>query len=108
VQDHEGPVGGIESCQGALHEVPIGQVTRGVAYPRLDDGIEGDLAETTPAPTCLVEAAVHEEAVQPGVEPVRVTKPGQVPPGTHQGVLDRVAREVRVPKDETRGRVQTG
>ena len=44
--------------------------------------------------------------MEPGVEPVRVTKPGQVPPGAHQGVLDRVARELAVPEDEARGRVQ--
>ena len=44
--------------------------------------------------------------MEPGIEPVRITKPGQVPPGSHQRVLDRVARELRVPKDEARGRVQ--
>ena len=49
---------------------------------------------------------MHEESVEPGVEPVRVTKPGQVPPGSKKGVLDRVARELRVPEDEARGRVQ--
>ena len=46
--------------------------------------------------------------MQPGVEPVRITKSGQIPPGAYQGVLDRVARELRVPKDEARGRVQPG
>jgi hypothetical protein len=46
--------------------------------------------------------------VEPGIEPVRITKSGQVPPGSHQGVLDRVARELRVPEDEARGRVQAG
>ena len=61
-----------------------------------------------PAPAGLVEAGVHEEAVEPGVEPVRVTKPGQVTPGSHQGVLDRIARELAVPQDEARGRVEPG
>ena len=50
--------------------------------------------------------AVDEQSVEPGVEPVRVTKPGQVTPGANEGVLDRVARELRVPEDEARGRVQ--
>ena len=35
-------------------------------------------------------------------------KPGEVLPGAHQGVLDRVARELAVPEDEARGRVQPG
>ena len=46
--------------------------------------------------------------MEPGIEPVRITKSGQVPPGSHEGVLDRVARELRVPQDEARGRVQPG
>ena len=37
-----------------------------------------------------------------------ITKPGQVTPGSHQGVLDRVARELAVPEDEARGRVEPG
>ena len=39
-------------------------------------------AASTASTVGLVEAAVDEEPVQPGVEPVRVTKPGQVPPGS--------------------------
>ena len=31
-----------------------------------------------------VEAGVHGESVEPGIEPVRIAKPGQVPPGSHQ------------------------
>src|SRR5690349_19208652 len=46
--------------------------------------------------------------MEPGVEPVRITKTGQVAPGANERVLDRVARELRVPEDEARGRVQPG
>ena len=44
--------------------------------------------------------------MQPGVEPVRVAKARQVAPGPDERLLDRVARELRVPKDEASGRVQ--
>ena len=44
--------------------------------------------------------------MQPGLEPVRVAKTRKVAPGADESLLDRVARELRVPKDETRGRVQ--
>ena len=46
------------------------------------------------------------QSMEPGVEPVRVAKPGQVPPGSDERLLDRVARELRVPEDQAGGRVQ--
>src|SRR4029079_14979236 len=67
-----------------------------------------DLGWATPTSAGLVEAGVDEKSVEPGIEPVRITKSGQVAPGSHQGVLDRVARELRVHQDEARGRVQSG
>ena len=53
-----------------------------------------------------IDAGVNGQPVEPGIEPVGVAQPGQVPPGSHHGLLDRVARELRVPEDETGGRVQ--
>ncbi len=44
--------------------------------------------------------------MQPGVEPVRLAKPGQIPPGSDHRLLDGVARELRVPEDESGSRVQ--
>ena len=89
-------------------QVAVGQVAGRVGARGLVDGLDLDLDGAPAAPASFVEAAVHEESVEPGIEPVRVTKPGQVPPGSNEGVLDRVARELRVPQDESRGRVQPG
>ena len=50
--------------------------------------------------------ALHRELPEPGVEPVRVAQPGEVPPGPHHRVLDGVPREVAVPEDEAGSRVQ--
>ena len=50
--------------------------------------------------------ALHGQAAEPGVEPVRVAQPGQVPPGSHHGVLDGVSRELAVPEDQAGGPVQ--
>jgi hypothetical protein len=44
--------------------------------------------------------------MQPGVEPVRVTKPGQVSPGADERLLDGIARELAVAEDEAGGCVQ--
>ena len=38
--------------------------------------------------------------MQPGVEPVRITKSGQVPPGAKESFLDGVVREIGVPEDQ--------
>ena len=44
--------------------------------------------------------------MEPGVEPIRVAEARQVAPCPDQRLLDRVARELRVPKDEAGCRVQ--
>src|SRR5262245_55399995 len=106
MQNHQGPMRRVEARERSLDEVPVGQMARIVAVRRFVDREKGDLDGATPSPTSLVEAAVHEKTVQPGVEPLRITKPGQVSPSSHEGVLDRVARELRVPKDEARGSIE--
>ena len=55
---------------------------------------------------CLIEARVHREPVQPGLEPVGLPKLREIPPGPDQRLLDRVACELRVPEDEAGGLVQ--
>ena len=72
------------------------------------DGEDLDLDGPPSATAGLVEAGVHEQAVEPRIEPLGITQPGQVTPGSHQGVLDRIARELAVPEDEARGRVEPG
>ena len=44
--------------------------------------------------------------MQPGVEPIRVAQTREIAPGADEGLLDRVARELRVPEDEAGRRVQ--
>ena len=45
--------------------------------------------------------------MEPGFEPDRVAQPAQVPPCPEHRLLDRVARELRVPEDEPGSQVQT-
>ena len=44
--------------------------------------------------------------MEPRIEPVRVTQPGQVTPGSDERFLDRIARQLAVPEDQPGGRVQ--
>ncbi len=108
VEDDERPVLGIEAGEGAFHQVPVGEMAGGVAGRGNVDREDVHLDRASAAPAGLVEAGVHEQAVQPRVEPVGVAQAGQVAPGTDQGVLDSIARELRVPQDEAGGRVQPG
>ena len=53
-----------------------------------------------------VETGVDDEAVQPGFEPVEIAQSRQLSPGSDERLLDRVARELRVPEDQPSGSVQ--
>ena len=44
--------------------------------------------------------------MEPGVEAFRIAQTGEMPPGSDVALLDRVARELRVPEDEPGRRVQ--
>jgi hypothetical protein len=60
-----------------------------------------------PSPAArLVETGVHGEAIQPSIEPVGFPKLREVPPGSDQPLLDRIACELRVPEDEASCAVQ--
>ena len=73
MHDDEGPVLRFQVCEGPIEKVPIRQETDGVAW---SDGLMGrhhlEDDPAAPAATRLVDAAVHEETVQPGIEVRRV------------------------------------
>ncbi len=54
-----------------------------------------------------VDGSPNGETVQPGIESLRFAKSGQVPPGSHQCLLDSVSCELRVPEDETGNSVES-
>ena len=74
---------------------------------RVDRG-QLDLDRPTPTPTRHVDARMDDELAQPGVELVRVAQRRQVAPGADEAVLDRVAGQLRVAKDQAGGCVEPG
>jgi hypothetical protein len=66
-----------------------------------------DLERSTPGPARLVQAGMHDETADPGIEPVGVTKGRQIPPGTDEGVLDGVLRTFGIAEDQPSDRVQS-
>ena len=71
VEDDERAVLRVEADERPLDEVTVGQVAGRVGARGLVDGLDLDLDGAAPSPAGLVEAAVHEESMEPGIEPVR-------------------------------------
>src|SRR6185369_7198588 len=67
-----------------------------------------DIEVMAPQTSDLVDAGIHQESTQPGVEPVRVAQRGQITPGTDERVLDGVRSAIRIPEHEPGGRVEAG
>ena len=60
-----------------------------------------DLDRPSPASPQLVVAGVREEAVEPGVKPIRIAKTGKIPPGASECLLDGVLRSIGITQDQT-------
>jgi len=56
----------------------------------------------SPGAAVVLVAVVDEEAGQPGLEPIRIAEAGQLTPGDHQRVLDRVLGSFVVSQDPSR------
>ena len=96
----------IEAQQRRVHELAVGQRGRMIGRRRRIERTELDLDRAPASASREVETGIDGQLAKPGIEPVRVTQTGQVAPGPDEGVLDRVACELRVPEDETGGCVQ--
>ena len=97
---------GIKPQQRPVHELAVGEGAGRIGCRRRIDRIELDLDRPSSPTPGKVEARVDGQPVEPGLEPVGITETRQVAPGADEGLLDRVARELRVPEDEASGRVQ--
>ena len=106
VENDDGAPFGLEPPESLIEKLPLGHVRGRVATEGFGHRRELDLVDAPAAPARDVEARVGCQAVQPGMEPIRIAQPGQVTPGSDEGVLDRVSRELAVPEDEAGCRVQ--
>ncbi len=106
MQDDDRPATVVETPQDLVDQLPVGVGGGAVRDLEIGDRRELDLDDPTAALACLVEARIDREPVQPGLEPVGLPKLREVPPGSDQRLLDRVACELRVPEDEAGGLVQ--
>ncbi len=94
-------------------QCPVELVAQGECLGRIGQSdeprwVELDFGHATTPSTRQVETGMNGQSMEPGIEPVRVAKPGQIPPGADEGFLDRVAGKLAVPEDQPRSRVETG
>ena len=90
----------LEAAEATLELVAVGHVAELVGHRVRQDRRQLDLHRPAPPPAHGVEAGVDGEPVEPGIEALGVTQPGQVAPCPDVRVLDRVPRQLRVPDDE--------
>ena len=106
MQDDDGAMPRIEMLEGSPEHLAVGDAAREVGRARHVDLIELDLDHPPSTTPGEIEAGIDGQAVEPRVEPVRVAEAREVAPGSDERLLDRIARELRVPEDESGGRVQ--
>ncbi len=106
VEDHDGAPFGLKPAERFVEKLPLGHIRRHVAAEGFEERCELDLVYATATPAREIETRMDGQAVEPGVESVRVAQPGQIPPCSDEGVLDRVSRELAVPEDQSSGCVQ--
>ena len=82
-----------------LELVAIGDLARPVLDLRPVDRQEADVGAPIPPPAGFRVAGIHEEAIEPGVEPVRIAEAGQLAPGDHKCLLHRILGPVDVAED---------
>jgi hypothetical protein len=107
MEDDEGSLFRLQASEATFKLVAL----RGQDRRVFDGGaLERRQFDVEPMPSrtpCLVQTRPDEEAVDPAVERVGVPKRGQITPGPDERVLHRVLRLVRIPKDQSRGGIQT-
>ncbi len=106
MEDDERPPVRLERPERPVELVAIDDAAAEVGGRRRVERGQLDLMGPALAASDEIETGVDEQSMKPGIEPVRVAQRGQVPPGSDEGLLDRVSGELVVAEDEARSRVQ--
>jgi hypothetical protein len=99
-------VAGIEPGKRGVDELTLSDGRGRIVVGGRIQRAELDLHRPSATATDEVETGVDGQSIEPGIEPVRVPETREVTPGPDEGLLDRVARELRVPDNESGCRVQ--
>ena len=106
MQGDDSSMARIEAPERRVQELAVGKRTRVVGHAEGVDRSELDLDRAPTTVSDEIETGMDRQSVQPGVEAIRITEPGQIAPRTDQALLDRILGQVRVAEDQTGGCVQ--
>lgn len=105
-EDDDGALVGVELAQGPIDEAPVREPPGRVVRREVIEGGQLHLDDPSSSASSDVETGADGQPMEPGVEPLGVAQTREVPPGGHHRLLDRVARELRVPEDESGRQLQ--
>ena len=93
------PLIGLQTPEAAFQLVAIGGGLAAVGLCRLEPKDPDLRGARSMAPT-LVGARIHEQPMQPGIEPIGIAQAGQLSPGLDEGFLDCVLGQLDVAEHE--------
>ena len=105
-EDQDRPFVWCEPPEASIELVPIGDRKELVLGDRRIDGEHVQVVDPLAVPADVGHADIGEEAVDPGIEPVRIAEARQVTPGDHQRVLQGILGPVDISEDPVRDREQ--
>ena len=110
-KDEDRALFGDEPSEGTIQLVTIGNAEVLVRRPRRIDREHPNVGESASLTTGVGDADIGEDAMDPGVESVRIAEVRQVTPGDHQRVLQGILGPIDFPKNpmsDREPRVATG
>ena len=93
------PLLGLQAPEAAFQLVAIGRGLAAVRLCRLELE-DPDLRRARSVAPTLVGAGIHEQPMQPGIEPLGIAQAGQLSPGLDEGFLDCVLGQLDVAEHE--------
>ena len=107
VEHEQGPLLRWQAAEAPLELIPVGDAQEVVGRGRDVHRQDAEVRDAVALAFRLGETGAHDEAVEPGVESVRIAEPGQVTPSDHQRILQSVLGPIDVAKDPLGERVET-
>ena len=98
-EDEHRSLVGREPAERSIESISIVHRRRLVRPAGSIDGQDPDVRVPGAHPARFRVTGIDEEALQPGVEPVRIAETGQLTPGDHQRLLNGVLGPSDIPED---------
>jgi hypothetical protein len=100
VQDDDRALLGSQPPESQVEQVAIGDDRLHVGHRRSIDRKQLDLLRPSASTSEDIDTRARYETAEPGLEAIRIAERRKVSPGSKESILDRVSRELVVPKDQ--------